>query len=130
MNVYIDRLMSDWTDDEIKGKILHKLVRCGKFEHSHTAIENLQKGFPKDLTGDVQEMIEALKKEGVLIWRIAQIMLHNWRNSPIEKCAPIITQIAHFSIPKKTSYGEQVSINVGLNELVMKYIESFLKRSG
>ncbi|MBL7148183.1 MAG: hypothetical protein ISS82_05135 [Nanoarchaeota archaeon] len=28
-----------WTDDEIKGKILHKLTRLGKFKHSHTSID-------------------------------------------------------------------------------------------
>lgn len=55
-----------WIDDEIKGKILHKLVRFGKFEHSHTAIENLQKGFPKDIVGRVKELIQELKKEGIL----------------------------------------------------------------
>lgn len=56
-----------WTDEEIKGKILHKLIRAGKFEHSHTAIENLQKGFPKDLIGRVKDTITDLKKEGILI---------------------------------------------------------------
>ena len=56
-----------WTDDEIKGKILHKLTRMGKFEHSHTAIENLQKGFPKDMVGRVKEMIKELKKESILL---------------------------------------------------------------
>jgi len=55
-----------WRDNEIKGKILHKLVRFGKFEHSHTAIENLQKGFPKDTAGRVKELIQELKKEGIL----------------------------------------------------------------
>lgn len=58
---------SNWSDSEIKGKILHKLARFGKFEHSHTAIENLQKGFPRDTTGRVKEMINELKKEGILI---------------------------------------------------------------
>lgn len=56
----------NWTDNYIKGKILHKLTRFGKFDHSHTAIENLQKGFPKDTTGKVKEMIYELKKEGIL----------------------------------------------------------------
>jgi len=56
----------NWADDELKGKILHKLTRFGKFEHSHTAIEHLQKGFPKDATGKVKEMIHELKKEGIL----------------------------------------------------------------
>jgi hypothetical protein len=55
-----------WTKEEIKGKILHKLARFGKFEHSHTAIEHLQKGFPKDLAGKAKEMIQELKKEGIL----------------------------------------------------------------
>jgi len=55
-----------WTEEEIKGKILHKLVRFGKFEHSHTAIEHLQKGFPKDMAGKAKEMIHELKKEGIL----------------------------------------------------------------
>ena len=55
-----------WTNDEIKGKILHKLVRFGKFEHSHTAVENLQKGFPKDIAGRAKEMIAELKKESIL----------------------------------------------------------------
>ena len=55
-----------WTEEEIKGKILHKLARFGKFEHSHTAIEYLQKGFPKDLAGKAKEMIQELKKEGIL----------------------------------------------------------------
>ncbi len=56
-----------WQDSEIKGKILHKLTRLGKFEHSHTAVENLQKGFPKDMIGVVKDMIKELKKEGILI---------------------------------------------------------------
>lgn len=57
----------DWTDKEIKGKILHKLARFGKFEHSHTAIEHLQKGFPAHLVGRVKEMIRELKKEKILL---------------------------------------------------------------
>jgi len=56
----------DWTNEEIKGKILHKLVRFGKFEHSHTAIEHLQKGFPGHLIGKVKDNINELRKEGIL----------------------------------------------------------------
>jgi len=59
--------LMDWTNEEIKGKILHKLARCGKFEHSHTAIEHLQKGFPGHLGGRVKENIEELKKERILL---------------------------------------------------------------
>ena len=55
-----------WTDEEIKGKILHKLTRLGKFKHSHTSVDNLLKGFPKDVWGRVKEMIKELKKETIL----------------------------------------------------------------
>ena len=58
--------MDLWTDRRIKGKILHKLVRKGKFEHSHTAVEHLQKGFPPDLRGKVKDIVTELLKEGVL----------------------------------------------------------------
>ncbi|MBI2546802.1 hypothetical protein HYV81_06510 [Candidatus Woesearchaeota archaeon] len=54
-----------WTDEQIKGKILHKLTRIGKFEHSHTAIENLQKGFPGELRGRVKDAVNDLVKEQI-----------------------------------------------------------------
>ena len=56
-----------WADDEIKGKILHKLTRLGKFKHSHTSIDNLPKGFPGDLKGRVKLLIQELEKEGILL---------------------------------------------------------------
>jgi hypothetical protein len=89
--------MSEWTEEEIKGKILHKLTRMGKFIHSHTAVENLQKGFPSDLRGKAKEMIKELRKEGILII-------------------------------KPTSYGEQVSINLEMNEKIIYYISIFLDK--
>lgn len=55
-----------WTGNHIKGKILHKLTRKGKFEHSHTALENLHEGFPSDLKGKAKEMAEELIREGIL----------------------------------------------------------------
>ena len=55
-----------WTDDEIKGKILHKLTRLGKFKHSHTSIDNLPKGFPIELRGSVKDCVKELIKEGML----------------------------------------------------------------
>ncbi len=55
-----------WTDEQIKGKILHKLTRKGKFEHSHTALDNLQKGFPPEMKGRTKDMSEELIKEGIL----------------------------------------------------------------
>ena len=55
-----------WMDNQIKGKILHKLTRKGKFEHSHTAMENLCKRFPPELMGKAKEMSEDLVREGML----------------------------------------------------------------
>ena len=55
-----------WSKEEIKGKILHKLTRLGKFSHSHTSIDNLPKGFPIDLRGRVKEEIDDLIKENIL----------------------------------------------------------------
>ncbi len=55
-----------WTEDEIKGKILHKLTRLGKFKHSHTSIDNLPKGFSKELRGEVKDNVEELIKERIL----------------------------------------------------------------
>jgi len=56
-----------WTDEEIKGKILHKLTRLGKFKHSHTSIDNLPKGFPPEIRGTVKKMGKELKKENILL---------------------------------------------------------------
>ena len=55
-----------WTNTQIKGKILHKLIRKGKSEHSHTAFDNLRKGFPADLRGKAKYLSEELIKEGIL----------------------------------------------------------------
>ena len=55
-----------WTDEQIKGKMLHKLTRKGKFEHSHTALENLAKSFPPEMKGRAKEMSEELIREGIL----------------------------------------------------------------
>ena len=55
-----------WSDDLIKGKVLHKLTRMGKFEHSHTSIDNLPKGFPKHIRGRVKYCVADLIREGLL----------------------------------------------------------------
>ena len=55
------------TDDQIKGKVLYKLTRLGKFNHSHTSIDNLPKGFAVDIRGRVKDMAKELKKEGILL---------------------------------------------------------------
>jgi hypothetical protein len=56
-----------WADEEIKGKILHQLTRLGKFKHSHTSIDNLPKGFPKELRGKIKDCAKELIKENILL---------------------------------------------------------------
>jgi len=56
-----------WTDEEIKGKILHKLTRMGKFKASHTSVDNLPKGFPKDVRGRVKTLMAEMKRECLLL---------------------------------------------------------------
>ena len=51
---------------EDEAKILYKLMRLGKWEHAHTSIDNLIKGFPKHKRGDVRKLIPKLIKGGFL----------------------------------------------------------------
>lgn len=83
-----------WTDNEIKGKILHKLVRFGKFEHSHTAIEHLQSGLPRDMAGYVKEMVKELVKEGILFVKYTNYGVHVSINS--EKRERVMFYIEEF----------------------------------
>lgn len=87
-----------WTNDEIKGKILHKLTRLGKFEHSHTSIDNLPKGFPEEIGGGgVKDCINELIKEGILY-------------------------------VKPTNYGKEVSINTEKKDRIIYYVDKFLEK--
>jgi len=58
--------MVDLADDVIKGKILHKLTKAGKFEHSHTDIINLYKGFPGHLQGRAKTLVREMIRKGLL----------------------------------------------------------------
>jgi hypothetical protein len=49
-----------------EAKILYKLMRMGKWEHAHTSIDNLVKGFPKHKRGDVRKLIPKLIKREFL----------------------------------------------------------------
>jgi len=51
----------------LKAKILEHMARKRKWQHSHTAIENLEKGFPKHLRGNVKELVNELIKEGFIL---------------------------------------------------------------
>jgi hypothetical protein len=54
-------------NEQIKGKILHKLSRRGNFKASHTSIDNLPKGFPNHMRGTVKGLSEEMIKEGLLL---------------------------------------------------------------
>lgn len=56
--------MSNVSVDE--AKILYKLMRLGKWEHAHTSVDNLIKGFPKHKRGDIRKLIPKLIKRGFL----------------------------------------------------------------
>lgn len=56
--------MTDNSQDE--AKILYKLMRLGKWQHAHTSVDNLVKGFPKHKRGDVKKLIPKLIKRGFL----------------------------------------------------------------
>lgn len=49
-----------------EAKILYKLMRLGKWEHAHTSIDNLTKGFPKHKRGQIKKLIPSLIKKGFL----------------------------------------------------------------
>jgi hypothetical protein len=50
----------------IKAELLKKLRRRGNWGNSHTAFDDLPRGFPKDLRGSVKEIADELVKEGLL----------------------------------------------------------------
>lgn len=52
--------------DELKAMILHKLARKRKWGESHTAFENVAKGVPSHLKGELKELAEELIKEGFI----------------------------------------------------------------
>lgn len=93
LKVYNSGLMG-WSDNEIKGKILHKLTRFGKFEHSHTAIEHLQKGFPGHLIGRVKDNIQELRKEGILLTKQTNYGMHVSIN--VELTEKVMMYISYF----------------------------------
>jgi hypothetical protein len=80
------------SDDQIKAMILFKLYKRGNWGGSHTAFENLKKGFKDSELGR-----GGLKR--------------------VEKIARELVR-AGLIIPKPTSYGLQVSLNPRQNEAI------------
>jgi hypothetical protein len=87
------------SDDQIKATILFKLYKRGNWGGSHTAFENLKKGF-KD---------SELGKGGL---------------KRVEKMARELVR-AGLIIPKPTSYGLQVSLNPRQNETIITTMKRY-----
>ena len=51
---------------DIEKILLRKLVYMGKWGGAHTSIDNVPKGFPKHLRGDVKEIAQKLIKQNIL----------------------------------------------------------------
>ena len=54
-------------EEIIKKALLRKLVYMGKWGNSHTSFDNLPKGFPTHLRGDVKDIAKKLIKEKLLL---------------------------------------------------------------
>jgi len=88
-----------FSDDQIKAAILFKLYKRGNWGGSHTAFENVKKGF-KD---------SELGKGGL---------------KRVDKMAKELIRIG-LIIPKTTHYGLQVSLNPRQNETIIKFMKRF-----
>ncbi len=87
------------SDDQTKATILFKLHKRGNWGASHTAIENLQKGFREtDLGKHGTKRIDTIAKD---------LIRQGW------------------IIPKPTSYGLQVSLNPRENQAIITFMRRF-----
>lgn len=88
------------SDDQIKASILFKLHKRGNWGASHTAFDNLKKGFSdSDLGKHAAKRVDKLAKELV-------------------RQGGIVT--------KPTHYGEQVSLNPRQHEAIMEFMKRFI----
>lgn len=55
------------SEKEIIATLFRKLFLIGKIGHSHTPFENLPKGFPPDIRGEVKKIAKKLIKQGFLL---------------------------------------------------------------
>ena len=87
------------SDDAIKATILLKLQKRGNWGASHTAFDNLQKGFKEaDLGKHGKRRIETIAKD---------LIRQGW------------------IIPKPTSYGLQVALNPRENQAIIVFMRRF-----
>lgn len=60
-------MMINMTTNDVKIFILHKLYKLGCWGAKHTSFENLKKGLPGHVRGDVKQVAKGLIKEGLLL---------------------------------------------------------------
>ncbi len=87
------------SDDDIKATLLFKLHKRGNWGASHTALDNLKKGWKESELGKhglkrVEQMAKQLVRQGAVV-------------------------------PKPTSYGLQVSLNPRQSEEIMAFMRRF-----
>ena len=66
--------------EQLKGFIVKKLFHHGYVGGRHTDIENLKKGLPGHLKGDIKEAAKELMKEEILISKPTTYGLHVFLN--------------------------------------------------
>lgn len=89
------------SDDQIKAAVLFKLHKRGNWGASHTAFDNLKKGFrDEDLGKHAAKRVDKLAKE---------LVRQGW----------IIT--------KPTHHGEQVSLNPRQHEAIITFMKAHIK---
>ncbi len=62
--------------DSVERAILDKLYRQQYIGGRHTAAENVQKGFPSHLKGEVKKSLKRLTRQGYIIPKITSYGLH------------------------------------------------------
>lgn len=68
--------------EQLKGFVVKKLFQHGYIGGRHTDIENLKKGLPGHIKGDVKEATKELIKEEILILKATSYGLHVSLNPP------------------------------------------------
>lgn len=62
--------------EQLKGFIVKKLFHHGYIGGRHTDIENLKKGLPSHVKGDIKEVVHELIKEEILMPKQTSYGLH------------------------------------------------------
>ena len=62
--------------DQLKGFIIKKLFHHGYIGGKHTDIENLKKGLPGHIKGDIKSLVQELVKQEILLPKPTSYGLH------------------------------------------------------